>query len=108
MAHVRPLAVERGRIMHVPELVQKLLVGHLRRVVRDLNGLRVTRASRAHLLVGRVVQGSTFVTRDGLDYPRHLVEKMLDTPEAAARESRFLHISLSKTLGPTRGQTSDT
>src|SRR5438034_3614529 len=79
--------------MHVPELVQQLRVGHLRRVVRDLNRLRVTRASRAHLLVGRVVQGSTFVTRDGLDHPRHLVEKMLDTPEAAARESRFLHIS---------------
>src|SRR5205807_736501 len=100
VAHVWALAVQRGRVMHVPERVEQLLVRHLRGVVRDFHRLGVASAAHAHLLVGGVVDDASLVTRDGLDDSRHLVEKMLDAPEAPAGESRFLHCSLQHSPTP--------
>src|SRR5256885_11546275 len=92
--HVRTLAVQRGRVVHVPEGVEQLFVGHPAGVECDLDRLRVARASHADLLVRRMVDVPSRVTRDGVGDARNLIEEMLDSPEASAGERGFLHFTL--------------
>src|SRR5450759_2849295 len=91
MTVVRPLAVESRRIVHVPEGVQQIVVRDLDGIVSDLNCLRVTRSTRADLLVSRVVARATLITGNGLVHTRDFVEKMLHAPETAAGKIGFLH-----------------
>src|SRR6266849_415543 len=98
---VGALAVQRRRVVHVPERVQQLRVRDLRRVVSDLDGLGVAGPSRADLLVGHVVDVAALVARDGLDHARDLVEEVLDTPETSARKSCFFH-ARAPAYAPTR------
>src|SRR4029077_14242400 len=93
-SNVGPLAVERCGVVHVPELVEQLLIRDLGRIVCDLDRLRVSGPSPADLLVRRVVDRAALVARNGLDHARHLVEEVLDPPETPAREYCLFHVSL--------------
>src|ERR1700694_830964 len=86
---VGSLAVEGRRIVHVPESVQELVIRDFGGIVGDLDRLRVTRSAGADLLVSRVVARATGVAGHRVDHARHLVEKVLNTPEASARKSSF-------------------
>src|SRR5487761_66821 len=89
---VRSLAIEGRWVVHVPEGVQELVIGDLGRVVGHLHRFGVAGPAAADLLVRRVVASATGVPGDGIDDAGHLVEKVLDTPEAAACEGSFFHL----------------
>src|SRR5439155_11706513 len=55
VADVRPLPVQLGRVVEVPEELEQITVGDLLVVEDDLDGLGVTRRVTAHLWIRRAV-----------------------------------------------------
>ena len=81
-----PRTVRIDGIDVMPEHIEQLLVADARRVVFDLQRLVVAGASRRHLLVGRIGRLAARVAGDCRHHARHLLERLLDAPEAPARE----------------------
>src|SRR5437870_397927 len=53
-AYIRSLAVQRGGIVQLPEVVEQLVVGNLCRIEGDLNGLGVTCFVSTHVAVSGI------------------------------------------------------
>src|SRR5438552_16251834 len=89
-ADVRALTVQRRRIVILPEDVEQLLVRHLRRIVDELNHFGVSRASAAHILIGRVLERPAEITDGRVLHTVYVAKGRLDSPEAARPECRQL------------------
>src|SRR5690606_980348 len=63
---VRPLPVERRRVMHLPECLQQLLVADHSGVVTDLHHLGVPGPLAADLLIGGMVSVAPHVAARGV------------------------------------------
>src|ERR1700757_2507955 len=90
-ADVRPLAVQRGRIVAFPEDSQQLFVGHLRRVVVDLHRLSVPRSARTDIFITRVFQRAARVTYRRRVHTLDVAKGVFYSPEAACSERCFCH-----------------
>ena len=88
---VPALPVQRGRVVDVPEVRQKLLVGYDGRVERHFDRLGVAGGAGADLLIGRMLSRPAGVARHGIDHALDLAERVLDAPEAARCERGLLH-----------------
>src|SRR5205823_4942237 len=62
---IRPLAVELGGIVVVPENVQQLFIGNLLGVVFHFHHFGVARSVRANILVGGIVHQSPLISHSG-------------------------------------------
>ena len=89
-ADVEALAVAAPRVVLAPEGLEQLLVGDLRRVERDLDGLGMPRAVAADLAVGRIRRVPAGVADARVDNAGQRAERGLDAPEAARREGGLL------------------
>ena len=98
-AVIGALAIELGRIVHLKETLQQLLVGDLRRIKHHFHrfgvravALRTLRRRRAILaadfLVVRLRARTLHVAALGADDARSLLKVVLDAPEATAGEIR--------------------
>ena len=76
--------------MVLPERLEQQLRGGQRGVIRDEHGLSVSRATAAHLLVGRVGGVAAHVPDRGGDHAGQLPEDALGTPEATHRDIQDL------------------
>src|SRR5690606_4733855 len=100
-AHVRPLAVRRGRIVAAPEHPQQLLVADALRIVGHLHRLGVPGGVGADLFVS----GIFHVAADEADArgsdARGAAEGLLHAPETSSGKGRALggHVYLRRILG---------
>ena len=86
IADIAELPVDDGGVDVVPEDVEQLLIRHLCRVKDHLHGFGVSGLAAGDLFVRRVVDVPARVARDGRNHPRHFLECLFHTPEAAAGE----------------------
>jgi hypothetical protein len=85
-AHVRALAVQRGRVVCLPENVQELCIGNLRRIEFNLRHFGMAGGFGANLFVGGIGRAAAGKTAgDGNDTGQPL-EDGFHAPEAAATE----------------------
>src|SRR4051794_34231952 len=85
-ADVVPLPVRRGRIVQAEEEVEDVVVGDLRRVEDDLDGLGVAGAAGLHVFVARALERAAGVPDGRVDHAGQRADQLLDAPEATARE----------------------
>src|SRR5438874_11988112 len=78
------LAVQSGRIMHMPENVQQFIIGNHGWVIRDLNGFCSTSSPGTNSFIRRVGYFGCGLPRDNCCYPFESLENRLCTPEASA------------------------
>src|SRR6185369_17911172 len=99
------LAHALGRVVVLPEHLQQVLIGHLRRVVHDLDGLGVPGPTGAGLLVRRVLGEPALVADGGGVHAGDLPEHPLRSPEAPHAEVRHLEAGRpgSAQRGPQHG-----
>src|ERR1700691_6123996 len=90
-AYVWSLAVQRRRVMTLPEDGEKLEVGNSARIKLHLDSFGVPRASAANVFVGRILRGATRVARGYGRDPFHLPECVLHTPETPCCEYSLSH-----------------
>ena len=90
-ALIRPLAVQRSRVMRHPEDLEQFIVADDLRIENDLYHLRMASEPTAYFLVGRSFGVAVRIpTLDG-DHAIELLEDRLDTPETACAKCRGLH-----------------
>jgi hypothetical protein len=85
-AHIWPLAVRSGRIMHAEEKIQQLCVRELLWVVRELHRFGVPRRARAHGAIAWVLRGAAAVADARIEQAlagELLAEEVFDAPEAS-------------------------
>src|SRR5690606_15176246 len=85
-AHVIALAVERRRVMGVPEYLEQFIVSDHGRIVGDLNNFRVACRAGAYLLIGRVFYRTAGITRLHFQDTLYVEEDGFCTPEASGPE----------------------
>src|ERR1700683_1652778 len=90
-AYVRPLAVQRRRIVALPEDGEKFEVGHSARIKFHLDSFGVPGASAANILVSRILHRAAGVTGGHGSDAFHLPECVLHTPETSCRECSLSH-----------------
>src|SRR6202008_2238989 len=90
-ANVRTLAIQRRRIVALPENSQQLLVSHLRWVVVDFHCLRMPRPARADIFITRVFQRAARVTYCRRVHTLDVAEGVFYSPETACSERCFCH-----------------
>src|SRR5262249_7107468 len=88
IAVVAELAVLLERVHVVPVDLEKLLVARLRRIEDDLDGFRVAGPSGGDLLIGRILDVPSRVTRRHRDDPRKSLEGGLLAPETTPGKDR--------------------
>src|SRR4030042_5487078 len=95
LPHVRPLSVQRCRVMQPPEQVQEVIVGDLGWVILHLDDLCMMGLARAHIPVCGVLHVPTRVSGGGAHDSLDMSESLLDMPETSRSESGYLcHDSL--------------
>src|SRR3990170_1098898 len=97
--HTRPLPIRRRGVMAVPEDIEQLLVGDLRRIVNHLYCLRVSGPVGADVFVGRVLQAAARVAHARGADTRHAPERRLHAPETTGSERCSLHVGSPKREG---------
>src|SRR5438309_11665231 len=90
-AHIWPLPIQRCRIMHLTEDVQKLFIRHFGGIKGDLHNLSMPRLIGADIFIRGIRERSAQITNCGITYSRDLPECGLDSPEAAGAKCSFLH-----------------
>src|SRR6266487_5602347 len=92
-ANVGTLAIERGRIVNLPEHIEQLIIRHLRRVVGHFNALSVSGSARADIRIGRVIVPAAGVADSRRCHALDLAKRRLNSPEAARSKCCNLHFS---------------
>lgn len=90
-SHVRPLAIERGRIMDLPKNLEQAFVGNDSRVEVYLHGFCVAGGSGTYVLVRRINKRSPRVSANCLGYALYLAEEVFYAPETSCCESCDFH-----------------
>jgi uncharacterized protein len=91
VADVRPLPVQRGRVVIIPEDFEQVVIADDLGVEGDLDDFGVAGAIRANVFVGRVVQlPAGIADRCGFN-ARQTPERGFDTPKTACAECGLLH-----------------
>ncbi len=90
-AHVRSLTIGCGGIMHRPERVKQRVISDFRRIVLDFDGFRVSRAIRAHVLVGGIVGVAADITDRRGGHSRKRAEVRFNAPKTTRRKCCFRH-----------------
>src|SRR5205823_10667026 len=80
------LRVSAGRIVRLPEEVQQLRVGNLRRIELDQHGFGVAGGPVGYFLVGRIRGLPAGVAYRRRDDARDFAQPLLDAPETALSE----------------------
>src|SRR2546428_5737480 len=98
-AILRPLITElsswvRG-INVAPIEFQELGIGDLRRIVEDLDRLRMSRLACRHFLIGRVSLVAPRIARSGRDHAVYPLKNFLHAPEAATGERRLPQLAIA-------------
>src|SRR5581483_1457285 len=91
LAEIRTLPVELRRVVNLPESVEQLLVAHLLGIERDFHHLGVPGRVGTNFLVTGVLCLPAHVARNGINHPRDLAERRLNTPEAARAKRGLFH-----------------
>ena len=86
VALVAELTLRIGRVDTTDEIVGKLAIRNLGRVVGDLHGFVMAGLAIGDLFVGRLLDRTPGITGDRLEDAVHLVEVGFDAPEAAPGE----------------------
>lgn len=107
-ADIGPLSVLLGKIVDLKEVLDQIFVGNLFRVVGNLCSFEMAGITLLDLLVRRRIYSATHVADNSRYNTFALVEVVLSSPEAAAREVGFLHsfcdITWSETVFTFRGR----
>jgi len=94
--HIAELLVRRERIDVLPEHIEQLRVGDLRRSVENLDSIGVAGAARGYFLL----RGALLVPARIAGRRRHdawqRIERRLHAPEAAARERCFFMMRIAR------------
>src|ERR1700683_3165642 len=90
-AYVRSLAVQRGRVVTLPEDGEKLEVGNSARIKFHLDSFGVPRASAANILVSRILHRAAGVTGGHGSDASPLPKCVLHAPETSCRECSLSH-----------------
>src|ERR1700689_1477703 len=90
-AYVWSLAVQRRRIVALPEDGEKLEVGNSARIKFHLDSFGLPGASAANILISRILHRAAGVTGGHGSDAFHLPECVLHTPETSCRECSLSH-----------------
>src|SRR5262249_39844530 len=78
-----------GGVVRLEEQLEELLIGHLLRVIDDLDDLIVAGPAGARFLLGGIWRRAACIADGCDDHARHLPEFALGAPEAAETEERY-------------------
>src|ERR1700722_5351409 len=94
VADVRPLPVQRGRIVIIPEDFEQVVIADDLRIEGDLDHFGVAGAIRADIYIGGVVELPAGIA-DGSGFnARQASERGFDAPKTACTECGLLHASI--------------
>src|SRR5690348_9961323 len=94
-AEIRTLAVGRGGIVHLPEMVEQLVIGNFAGIEGDLDGFGVAGAVGTHILVGGIGQTAAGIAHRRIRNSRQGTEGSLYSPETTGGESGVFHDEFS-------------
>lgn len=83
---VRSLLIHRGRVVCLPEDIQDLLQGNDRRIKGDFDDLNVAGRLRAYLLIGRILQFASHVSRNNVSNALEPFHDRFGSPETSAAQ----------------------
>src|ERR1700722_14998770 len=88
--HVRPLAIEAGRIVRSKEHRQQIAIRYARGIVFDAHYFSVTGPAGAYLAIGRILEGASREARQHRYHAVELLEHRLGAPETSPTEYGYL------------------
>src|SRR3989338_1577937 len=95
-ADVRPLPVERRRVVDGPKQFKQLIISDLSRIILHLNHFGMASPGRAHIFISRPLEPSSGVSDRRRDNTFHLTKLRFHFPKTArAKNSLLRHISRS-------------
>ena len=93
VANIRPLAIQRGRIVIRPEDVEQLIVTDDRWIELYLHHFGVPGIVAAYIFVGRILLRAARVPDRCIRHTARRAEGGFHSPETTRTKSRFLHLS---------------
>src|SRR5579872_2342704 len=99
-APIRPLAVNLGGIVVLPENLEQVGIRHFGGVEVDFHGLGVAGAVSANLLIGWTVGVPAGIADASRDHAWNLPKRMFHSPEASCCERSLLHLICSLAASP--------
>src|SRR4029453_17652710 len=87
-SRIGALPVKRGGIVGLPKQIDDLSIGYFVWIVLYLNDFRMSRATRANILVSRIWNMPSRITAGYSQNSMHGLVNCFDTPEASTAEDR--------------------
>ena len=94
VADVRSLAVQRGRVVIIPEDFEQVVIADDFRIEGDFDHFGVAGAIRANVLIGGVIQLAAGIAYLRGSDARQTPERGFDAPKTACTECSLLHVSI--------------
>ena len=92
-ADIRPLAVQRGRVVQIPENIKQLIVRNNRGIELNQDRFGVAGRTAADLFVSGIFSMTAGIADGGVDDPFNFPEFIFDAPETTGSKGSFLRIN---------------